>query len=204
MDRESLIRGLRSGDEIAWRQFLEEFGGPIRGVVATLGLSLDDQEDIFQNTCLRVLGRIDSLRDSASLGSWAIGIASHLALDLLRRQSKSVPLDSTDLLPPPPVPVAGIAEEMEQLEDAVRVRDALARIDTRCRDLLTALYLEEPRPSYREISARMGIPMGSIGPNLARCAARLEKLLEPVSNPDPRESRSRMHPPKTKRGGEGS
>ena len=37
--------------------------------------------------------------------------------------------------------------------------------------------LAEPEPSYAEISDRLGIPIGSIGPIRGRCVTRLRREL---------------------------
>jgi DNA-directed RNA polymerase specialized sigma24 family protein len=56
---------------------------------------------------------------------------------------------------------------------------ALKHLEARCRELLMALFLESATPSYEELSKRLDIPVGSIGPTRARCFKKLEdKLVE--------------------------
>ena len=57
------------------------------------------------------------------------------------------------------------------------MRQALRRLDDGCRELLTALFLDPAGPSYEAIAARLGMPVGSIGPTRARCFRKLEALL---------------------------
>ena len=55
---------------------------------------------------------------------------------------------------------------------------ALRRLPTRDQELLTLLCAAAP-PSYREISRRLAMPIGSIGPTRQRALARLrEELLK--------------------------
>ncbi|MFB6891730.1 RNA polymerase sigma factor [Kitasatospora sp. NPDC056327] len=56
------------------------------------------------------------------------------------------------------------------------VREAVAALPGRCPQLVAALA-EDPPPTYREISRRLGMPRGSIGPTRARCLACLRVLL---------------------------
>jgi hypothetical protein len=56
----------------------------------------------------------------------------------------------------------------------------------RCRDLLIALFLEDPPPRYEQICERLRIPIGSIGPTRARCLRKLQELLRVVSGSEPR------------------
>ena len=57
--------------------------------------------------------------------------------------------------------------------------EALAQLGDRCQDLLRTLYFENPTPRYAEISRRLGMPVGSIGPTRARCLEKLERRLAP-------------------------
>jgi RNA polymerase sigma factor (sigma-70 family) len=70
----------------------------------------------------------------------------------------------------------GVSPEQELLatERHVALREALARLPPRCRQLLTLLIADPPVP-YTEISARLGIPIGSIGPSRARCLEKLRR-----------------------------
>ncbi|MQS11454.1 sigma-70 family RNA polymerase sigma factor [Streptomyces kaniharaensis] len=56
------------------------------------------------------------------------------------------------------------------------VRNAVAALPGRCPQLIAALA-EDPPPTYQEISERLGMPRGSIGPTRSRCLACLRALL---------------------------
>ena len=64
-------------------------------------------------------------------------------------------------------------------EQQVLVRRALADLPDRHRELME-LLIASPPVSYREISVRLGIPVGSIGPTRARILTRLREALAPV------------------------
>ena len=59
------------------------------------------------------------------------------------------------------------------------VRRALADLPDRHRQLME-LLVASPPVSYREISVRLGMPVGSIGPTRARILAHLRAALEPA------------------------
>lgn len=56
------------------------------------------------------------------------------------------------------------------------VREAVRKLNPRCQALLEMLALDPP-PSYEEVSAALGMPIGSIGPTRGRCLRRLQQLL---------------------------
>ena len=178
MTREELCRGLALGDEGAWSRFVSEFGPVIYALAGRFHLQPADRDDLFQRACLAVVRHIESLRDPSRLASWTYGIAFRLAIDSRRRQKPEVALDDADPADPSLRLVAPeVLRELERLERAALLRDALARIGDRCRRFLTAIYLEEPPASYEEICRREGLPLGSIGPTRGRCLEKLRKAL---------------------------
>jgi len=69
---------------------------------------------------------------------------------------------------------APVDHELLVAEQQAALRDAFARLPPACQQLLTLLSADPPVP-YAEISARLGIPAGSIGPNRRRCLDRLSR-----------------------------
>ena len=51
-------------------------------------------------------------------------------------------------------------------------REAFGQLPPGCQQLL-ALLIEDPALPYAEISARLGVPVGSIGPSRRRCLDKL-------------------------------
>lgn len=74
-----------------------------------------------------------------------------------------------------------VADDIHDWEQVVSVQSAMARLDTSCRDLLTALYFDPETPTYAEIARRLGRAVGGIGPLRSRCLERLRSLLDEES-----------------------
>ncbi len=185
MEQEAFVARLVRGEEAAWRRFVERYGRLIYAVAARLGLDEEDREDVFQNSCVAALHAIGHLRDPNRLASWVYGIARRQAVDVHRRRSPTVQLDQvaeTDrsalIQSSPPAAHA----QLERLEAVAILYDAMEALEPRCRRLLSAIYLEHPRPSYAEIGRRERMPVGSIGPTRARCLEKVRRVIEAVSN----------------------
>ena len=73
-----------------------------------------------------------------------------------------------------------IEQEILAAELSAAMCAAFAELPARCRQLLSML-ISDPPISYAEISTRLPIPVGSIGPQRARCLDRLRR--SPVSLP---------------------
>jgi DNA-directed RNA polymerase specialized sigma24 family protein len=65
-------------------------------------------------------------------------------------------------------------QELLAAERHVALREALGRLAPGCQRLLVLLIADPPLP-YAEISARLGISVGSIGPTRARCLEKLRR-----------------------------
>jgi DNA-directed RNA polymerase specialized sigma24 family protein len=67
-----------------------------------------------------------------------------------------------------------IEQEILAAELNAALRAAFTDLPQRCRQLLSML-LSEPPPPYATISATLSMPVGSIGPQRARCLDRLRR-----------------------------
>jgi len=75
---------------------------------------------------------------------------------------------------PPDTETAPVEQELLVAEQQAALRDAVARLPPGCQQLLALLIADPPVP-YAEISARLGIPAGSIGPSRRRSLDRLSR-----------------------------
>ena len=69
---------------------------------------------------------------------------------------------------------AEIEEKVLTAERNAALRAAFAELPPRCRQLLLLLLSDPPLP-YAEISSVLGVRIGSIGPQRARCVDRLRR-----------------------------
>jgi hypothetical protein len=67
-----------------------------------------------------------------------------------------------------------IEQEVIVAERNAALRTAFAELPRSCQELLS-LLMSDPPPGYAEISARLGMAIGSIGPTRARCLDRLRR-----------------------------
>ena len=65
-------------------------------------------------------------------------------------------------------------DELLMAERHAALREAFTDLPVNCQQLLALLIAEPPVP-YAEISVRLGIPVGSIGPTRSRCLDRLRR-----------------------------
>jgi len=165
-----LVRRAAEGEQRAWNELVEQFSGLVWGTARAHRLSDADAAEVSQTTWLRLIENIDRLHDPARVGAWLATTARRESIQQLHRTSRVIV--GADELPSQvsdePAPGAALLTD----ERDIALWSALARLPVRDRRLLRML-MADPRPSYTEISAALGMPIGSIGPTRARALDRL-------------------------------
>ena len=71
-----------------FRKLMKQYGQTLYWHIRRTVVGHDDAEDVLQETCIKVLNRIDSFRGDGSLVMWLYRIATNEALQHLRRQTR--------------------------------------------------------------------------------------------------------------------
>lgn len=168
----SLVEACLAGDQDAWREVVSRYSRLVLSIPVHHGLCDDDAHDVFQSVFVALVNRLPALRDRTSLAKWLITTSHRTTWRHLQRRRRSAPPDEHLIAPVDAPPETVLRWERQHL-----VRQALRTLGGMPERLLAALYLEQPRASYDEISRRLEIPRGSIGPMRTRCLGRLLALL---------------------------
>lgn len=167
-----LVTRARDGDKAAWDELVERYAPLVWSICRRYRLSGADSQDVGQSVWLRLVERLATLREPAALPGWIATTTERECLRLVRlgRRSELVdPLENDRDLADEAVPVD---QDLLLQERRLAVRAGFAQLAQRCQQLLLML-IEDPPKHYNEISAALRMPVGSIGPNRARCLDRL-------------------------------
>jgi RNA polymerase sigma factor (sigma-70 family) len=165
-----LVRDACDRQPGAWRELASRYEGLVRAVVGSYRLQEADFADAVQNTWLRALERLHTVRDPDSLGGWLTTVARRECLALLARSRRESPTGVTDdqLVVQDPGPEAVVLAE----EARRAVAHAVTELPVKPRELVSVLF-STPEPNYAEVSRLMGLPIGSIGPTRQRALRTL-------------------------------
>ncbi len=172
-----LLAAASAGNADAWNAIVERFSSLLWSVARAHRLSMEDSADVVQNTWLKLLDHLDRIEKPEALPGWLATTSRHECLSMLRRRGRDTLVRDDDL--------AGVVVDVEAaaldaalLEDErdVQLWDCFGKLSERCQRLLRVLMACD-RPNYTEVSASLGMPVGSIGPTRMRCLSTLRSLV---------------------------
>lgn len=182
---ENLLDRHRQGQKEAFgvlvRRYERELYGYLRRYVGDSSLA----EDVFQNTFLQLFLKCDQYETGRPVRPWLYTIATHQAIDTLRRNGRhqAVSLDQTredapdsevrslmDLVESrDPDPVLSAQTE----ENRQKIRESVDRLPEFLRQVVILAYFQGLK--YRDIADILSIPVGTVK---SRLHAALVKLQE--------------------------
>ncbi len=170
-----LVEAAVRGDEAAWHDLVERYTPLVRSVLRGYRLGEDDLRDVAQTVWLRLVEHLGSLREPRALPMWIITTVKHESVRVLKARARTTPFsavyeDEADV--PQTVDVEDLDAALLRDERRSALLAAFAELSARDRALLALLVADPPVP-YADISSRLGMPIGSIGPTRARVLARL-------------------------------
>jgi len=174
-----LLERHRQGDEHAFRELYDQFESMVYNLALRMSGNRADAEDIAQETFIRAFRYLHKFRGRSSLKTWVYRIAINCSNSRLKRRTKWRMFRVDD----------GEAE-LEQAPDAKRspeeralatdlgslVREELDRLPTYYREAVLLRDFEEL--SYQEISAVLGVRIGTVRSRIARGREQLRLRLE--------------------------
>jgi RNA polymerase sigma factor (sigma-70 family) len=171
----TLIRAAAGGDQNAWNQLVDEFASTVWAIARGHRLNSADAADVFQTTWLRLLEHLGRIEQPERVGAWIATTARRECLRLLRTSRRQVPRDDFDFVPDP-VTFAPPDRNLVLEERRHLVSELVDQLPSRSRLLLRLLSADSPL-SYKEISAALSMPIGSIGPSRQRALEQLRKMV---------------------------
>jgi RNA polymerase sigma factor (sigma-70 family) len=169
---QALVSSAREGDQVAWNAIVERFLPLVCALVRRHRLSDADGDDVCQTVWLRLVEHLDDLREPAALPGWISTTTRNECLRLIAARKRMTPVDPMDSGSLEDAIDDVAAVDLIAIEERQALRDGLAELPSGRRELLMLLLTDPPIP-YADISERLGIPVGSIGPTRARALDQL-------------------------------
>ena len=169
-----LVMRARKGNQQAWEALVERYAPLIWSICRHYRLDRSDAEDVAQSIWLQFVNHLGAIRDPAAVPGWLTTVTRRECGRVVRaaRGPQAAGQLADENLPDKQTRTA--EQELLAAERHAVLRDAFTCLSP-SRQQLMAMLIEDPPVPYTEISARLGIPVSSIGPTRGRCLDQLRR-----------------------------
>jgi RNA polymerase sigma factor (sigma-70 family) len=166
------MRAAISGDEIAYRLFLEAVTPHLRALARQrcerFGVPQSDAEDIVQEVLLAVHLKRGTWDQSRPIGPWLSAIVRNKLIDILRRQGRHISVPIEDVIEWLP------AEEQSDGLERQDIERMLGQLKQQQRDIVQSISVNGM--SVRETASRLRMTEGAVRVALHRALKTLAAL----------------------------
>ncbi|MGB7262463.1 MAG: sigma-70 family RNA polymerase sigma factor [Albidovulum sp.] len=155
-------------DRAAFAALFDCFAPRLKGFVIRSGASAHQAEEIVQDVMLTIWRKAATFDPHrAQVSAWIYQIARNRQIDIARKENRLMPeeLREAPETEPDAGQILGLEQEVRQL------KQALANLKPEQREIIEKAYLGEL--THQEISAQIGLPLGTIK---SRIRLGLERL----------------------------
>lgn len=185
LDEQTLLAGLRAGDDLAYEQMVRAYGGRMLAVAQRILRNDEDARDAVQSAYLSAFRSIDRFEGGCQLSTWLHRIVVNAALMKLR-SGRRHPEESLEPLLPTYQDDGHHVEQfsrgdipadvlLEREEARAVVRACIAQLPDRYRSILVLRDLEDV--SNSEVAAMLGVTPNAAKIRLHRARQALTTLL---------------------------
>ena len=174
-----LMRAVATGDQQAFRRFVERHQSLVIGTVARM-LGAGDAEDIAQQVFLNVWKSAPRWRPEAKVTTWLMTITKRLVFNESRRRSRSRILTrKCEDDPSPEIPGATPSPDREILERELHEAIGTAMTLLPAKERMAVVLRRYEGMSYEEIASVLGTTVPAVKSLLFRARNTLREKLGP-------------------------
>jgi RNA polymerase sigma-70 factor (ECF subfamily) len=181
----SLVRKARAGDDGAFQALVVRYQRKVYAVALGIVRDPDTAWDVAQEAFVRAHGHLSELEGTEAFAKWLFRITSHLAIDSVRRERRSLK-DSVEDVAEADLQAGGEgilstplgldpSDNALRRELAGRMTEALAQLPEIHREILVLRELEGL--SYEELAERLDIQKGTVMSRLFHARKKMQALL---------------------------
>jgi len=171
-DLDTLLLRCRRGEHAAWEALVRRFEARIYGFALHYVKDREEARDVSQEIFVKMYQHLDGVRDGRTYLPWMLRLARNCCIDRIRSRNARIERPFAAIGPPAEAACRDASPEEAMLTDARRnlFYRALATLNFANRQIVLLKDVREL--SLSDISARLGLPLGTVKSRSNR--ARLE------------------------------
>jgi RNA polymerase sigma-70 factor (ECF subfamily) len=172
-DDRHLVELSLAGDDIAFEYLFNRYGDAMRRLFLQRSTSVEDTEDLLQETFIKVYVNLHRYSPEYTFGQWVYTIARNTHIDFERRRQEDISIDEKFSAPAAVAPSP--EENLINLQQRTQIEHYINCLPEHYRRLFTMRFLEDY--SYDEISEKLHLPMGTVKTQIHRARERMCNLI---------------------------
>ena len=172
-DDKHLVELALGGDDIAFEYLFNRYGDAIRRLFIQRSNSVEDTDDLLQETFIKVYVNLHRYSSDYTFGQWVYTIARNTHIDFERRRQDDVHIDEKFSAPVANTPSP--EESMISMQQRKQIELYINCLPVQYRQLFTMRFLDDY--SYEEIAEKLQLPMGTVKTRIHRARERMCNLI---------------------------
>ena len=173
-DDHTLVERSLAGDDMAFEYLFNRYGDAMRRLFLQRSTSVEDTEDLLQETFIKVYINLHRYSSQYTFGQWVYTIARNTHIDFERRRQEDISIDEKFSSPAAcsPSPEENLINQQQRSQ----IEHYIECLPEQYRQLFTMRFLEDY--SYDEISEALHLPMGTVKTQIHRARERMCALIK--------------------------
>ncbi len=178
----SVVQRCLAGERDAFRDLVLRHQKSVYDTIVRMVFNRETAKDLTQEVFVKAYTKLSTFDPRFPFGVWIHRIATHHAIDHIRRRKPELLILDDDsnsgkpaLLSTIQDPALRVDQKMEQDELAVTVQKALLELEPNLRAVIILRHFREM--NYDEISEVLRIPLGTVKNRLFRAREKLVQIL---------------------------
>lgn len=172
-DDRRLVELSLQGDDRAFEYLFNRYSEAIKRLLLHRSASVEDTEDILQETFIKVYVNLQRYNTDYTFGQWIYTIARNTHIDFERRRQDDLSIDEKFSAPAASTPSP--EDNLINSQQRSQIEDYIHRLPEQYRTLFTMRFLEDY--SYEEIAEKLSLPMGTVKTQIHRARERMCRLI---------------------------
>lgn len=172
-DDKHLVELSLGGDDIAFEYLFNRYSEAIRRLLLHRSTSVEDTEDLLQETFIKVYVNLQRYSSEYTFGQWIYTIARNTHIDFERRRQEELSIDEKFSAPAASTPSP--EENLINIQQRTQIEYYIGSLPEQYRQLFVMRFLEDY--SYEEIAEKLRLPMGTVKTQIHRARERMCRLI---------------------------